>query len=180
MYWQKRQHVTQSSALVCDVFTAFCYCSECGTVDMGLILSIDALIKPSLVHDVKRPSHFKFNQWIRVKPPFQVWWQGQAKVSVHSSGNSPCWTEKRYWGTGCGLGGSPVYFGASSGKEKWGTPLCRHCTRTVATLQRLDYPQPKGCVYFGSHCHCNVYSTGMREGKIGKGRLRSRPIIVNC
>lgn len=40
-------------------------------------------------------------------------------------------------------GGSPVYFGASSGKEKWGTPLCRHCMRTVATLQRLDYPNQR-------------------------------------
>lgn len=46
-----------------------------------------------------------------------------------------------YWKSG--LGGSGVYFGAGSGKEKWGAPLCRHCMRTVATLQRLDYPNQR-------------------------------------
>lgn len=35
--------------------------------------------------------------------------------------------------------GSGVNFGACSGKEKWSAPLYRHCMRTVATLQRLDY-----------------------------------------
>lgn len=39
--------------------------------------------------------------------------------------------------------GSGVYFGASSGKEKWSAPLYRHCMRTVATLQRLDYPNQR-------------------------------------
>lgn len=39
--------------------------------------------------------------------------------------------------------GSGVYFGACSGKEKWSAPLCRHCMRTVATLQRLDYPNQR-------------------------------------
>lgn len=36
-----------------------------------------------------------------------------------------------------------MYFGARSGKEKWSAPLYRHCTRTVATLQRLDYPNQR-------------------------------------
>lgn len=42
-----------------------------------------------------------------------------------------------------GLRGSGVYFGPSSGKEKWGAFLYRHSTRTVATLQRLDYSNQK-------------------------------------
>lgn len=36
--------------------------------------------------------------------------------------------------------GSGVYFGDTAGKKKWSAPLYRHCMRTVATLQRLDYP----------------------------------------
>lgn len=39
--------------------------------------------------------------------------------------------------------GSGVYFGACSGKEKWSAPLYRLCMRTVATLQRLDYPNQR-------------------------------------
>lgn len=38
--------------------------------------------------------------------------------------------------------GSGVYFGASSGKEKWSAPLY-HCMRTEATLERLDYPNQR-------------------------------------
>lgn len=39
--------------------------------------------------------------------------------------------------------GSGVYFGTCKGKEKWGASLYRHCMRTVATLQRLDYPNQR-------------------------------------
>lgn len=41
-------------------------------------------------------------------------------------------------------------------------------------LTKIGLPKPKGCVYFGSQCQCNVYSAGRREGL---GRADSGPVI---
>lgn len=73
--------------------------------------------------------------------------------------------------------GSGVYFGACSGKEKWSAPLYRHCVRTVATLQRLDYSNHRD-VFILVLSVTVMYTLHAEETE--KSRLRSCPMIVNC
>lgn len=73
--------------------------------------------------------------------------------------------------------GSGVYFGVCTGKEKWKAPLYRHCMRTVATLQRLDYPNQKD-VFILVLSVTAMYSCRQKRG-VGEHRLMSCPIIVN-
>lgn len=49
-------------------------------------------------------------------------------------------------------------------KRKVGRPSVQTLYENSSYLTKIGLPKPKGCVYFGSQCHCNVYSTGMREG----------------
>lgn len=43
-------------------------------------------------------------------------------------------------------------------------------------LTKIGLPKPKGRVYFGSQCHCNVYSAGRREG-LGE---QTQVLSYNC
>lgn len=55
-----------------------------------------------------------------------------------------------------------------------GRPSVQTLYENSSYLTKIGLPKPKGCVYFGSQCHCNVYSTGMREGS---GRAVSGPVL---
>lgn len=71
--------------------------------------------------------------------------------------------------------GSGVYFGACSGKEKWSAPLSvQTLCENSSYLTKIGLPKPKGHVYFGSQCHCNVHSRGRREGLVRAG---SAPVL---
>lgn len=70
--------------------------------------------------------------------------------------------------------GSGVYFGVCSGKEKWGAPLYRHCTRTVAALQRLDYPSQKD-VFILVPSVTVIYTVQAEERE--QGRADSGPVL---
>lgn len=68
-------------------------------------------------------------------------------------------------GTGCGgLGrGLTGVFWSHHRKRKVGRPSVQTLYENSSHLTKIGLPQPKGGVYFGSQCHCNVYSAGMRE-----------------
>lgn len=113
-----------TSSLFCDVFTTFYWCSECGTIDMGLILSKEALIKPSVVHKAKWPSHFKCNQWDQSETPIPglvarrgkgvcpfIWWQALVGLKRGTGVLDVVWGA--HW---CTL--EPVQ------EKKSGAPLC--------------------------------------------------------
>lgn len=83
--------------------------------------------------------------------------------------------EKRCRGTrnlGKGLRGE---FWSLFRKRKVERPSVQPLYENSSYLTKIGLPKPKGHVYFGSPCHCNVYSACRRE----LGRADSCPIIIN-